>query len=86
MQKISDFFAIEAYFDEGSDSILRFDWEEGGESYIYDWENQRLVEGDPTSYTYSLIKDWIRVHKNEVNQIFAAKTPHYIFDDAWNTY
>lgn len=80
MQKISDFFAVEAYYDEDR-KLFYFYWNEGGEKYIYDCNNSKLIEGDEDNFTWkTIIIDWYEDHKEEVDEMVRTGDVHYIED------
>lgn len=81
MYKVSDFFVIEAYFEiYNGTPVLHFYWDEGGEEYIYDWLNKKLLVGDKNNFTFEIITDWFEDHIEEIDELFRSEQPFYIKD------
>lgn len=81
MIKISDFFAIEAWYDDSKDNnIFIFYYDEGDEEYIWDYDKNILLKGDSDTVTWDLIRDWYEANKEEIDNMIKLKEIHYVKD------
>ena len=51
MKKVSDFFAVEAFYDEDR-KLFYFYYDEDDEKYIYDPFKKKLLKGDKKNFTW----------------------------------
>ncbi len=81
MQKISDFFAIEAFFDDSKGSnLFYFYWDEGDEEYVFNYDTKELLVGNEKNLTWELIIDWYEDNKEEIDNMVKTKEIHYVKD------
>ena len=82
MKKISDFFAIEAFYDDSkSKNLIYFYWDEGNEKYVWDFDNKTLLEGDEDSFTWkTVITDWYEANRSEIDSMILSNDIHYVKD------
>lgn len=79
--KISDFFETKAYFEYYyGRPVIYFYYGEQDEEYLYDYLNKNLLQGDHSTITFELIKDWLEDHKDELDYMFETEEPFYIKD------